>query len=142
MNWTVQFLSKWERTENEYQFLWGSADTQLSSERPRTSYRGVLRMNLVTGKEKLVDRDPRRQNLIKIMNWIAIMFIILITIFVAIVCANLEKIAPPVEQIACVSDSLGVANESCVAGDWEERGCAEPRTICRCPSHAFSTMHD
>ena len=107
--WTVQFLSKWERTENEYQFLWGSADTQLSSDLIRPSYQGIIRMNLVTGKEKLVDRDPRKQNLMRLASWLLIICMILITVVVAIVCANLEKIAPPVR--CCKVEPICIPNK-------------------------------
>ena len=106
--WAVNFLGRWERRENELRFLWGN-ETMNEVKKPRPEYIGILRVNWVTGRETLVAISPAMQYFKRAVSWILILFIVVLTTFLALAAESLALLGPSGKK-SCVHPSDPVLN--------------------------------
>ena len=86
--WTVHFLERWGRKENELRFLWGN-EAMTVVQKPRPQFKGVLRINFITNSEKLVADSAGVQFAKRVGSWFLILLVVLFTIFCATAAESL-----------------------------------------------------
>lgn len=87
--WSVMFLQRWHRRENELRFLWGTeglADNQT----PRMEFQGKLDVNKVTGRETIIEKGWARGFARKAFSWTIVMLMMVLTVASALTAEALN----------------------------------------------------
>ena len=113
--WTVHFLERWGRKENELRFLWGN-EAMTVVQKPRPQFKGVLRINFITNSEKLVADSAGVQFAKRLGSWLLILLVVLFTIFCATAAESLAL--------------LGRKPGRCTATDGNRRSRRRPGPRC------------
>ena len=92
--WSVSFLERWRRREDQLRFLWGSENLTLTTQ-PLPQFQGVLRVNLETGKEDYVYGNKLARVAKIFCSYILIIMMMMITISSALSAMFIKVVHPP-----------------------------------------------